>query len=482
MAQTNYTPISLYYSTTASAVPTAANLVPGELAINTNDGKLYYEDSSGVVQVLATKGGVGTSSNTQVLYNSSGLVVGDADFTFNGTTVTMANDASISGLTVGRGAASQARNTAVGVSALASASSGNLNAAFGSNALQLNTGSANSAFGDGSLPVNTSGVSNSAFGQGSLNSNISGNYNVALGSVALVANTSGSNNVGVGWFALASNNASNNTAVGYQAGYNLITSGENTAVGYQALYTNTASGDNVAVGRNALRLSTGAGNTVIGEGGGNTITTGSQNTILGRYTGNQGGLDIRTASNYIVLSDGNGNPRGIFDGSGNFITAGTTITNLGTTNTGFITRADGGGNVYCQIASTGTGAQSAAVFYNGNGAVGSISTSGSLTSYNVTSDYRLKENVVPMTGALATVAKLKPVTYKWKVDGSDGQGFIAHELQAVVPDCVTGEKDAVDADGKPIYQGMDSSFLVATLVSAIQELKAEFDAYKATHP
>jgi hypothetical protein len=65
------------------------------------------------------------------------------------------------------------------------------------------------------------------------------------------------------------------------------------------------------------------------------------------------------------------------------------------------------------------------------------------------------------------------------VDGSDGQGFIAHELQAVVPDCVTGEKDAVSADGSPMYQGVDTSFLVATLVAAIQELKAEVDALKA---
>ena len=87
-----------------------------------------------------------------------------------------------------------------------------------------------------------------------------------------------------------------------------------------------------------------------------------------------------------------------------------------------------------------------------------------------------------MTGALAKVAQLKPVTYKWKADGSDGQGFIAHELQAVVPDCVTGEKDAVDENGNPKYQGVDTSFLVATLTAAIQELKAEFDAYKTTHP
>jgi len=89
MAQTNYTPISLYYSTTASAVPTAANLVPGELAINTNDGKLYYEDSSGVVQVLATKstGSIG-GSTTQVQYNLSGSLAGSANLTFDGTNLT----------------------------------------------------------------------------------------------------------------------------------------------------------------------------------------------------------------------------------------------------------------------------------------------------------------------------------------------------------------------------------------------------------
>ena len=114
-------------------------------------------------------------------------------------------------------------------------------------------------------------------------------------------------------------------------------------------------------------------------------------------------------------------------------------------------------------------------FHNPNGLVGSISSGGSATSYNTSSDYRLKENVAPMTGALAKVAQLKPCTYTWKVDGSAGQGFIAHELQEVVPDCVTGEKDAVDEDGKPKYQGVDTSFLVATLVAAIQELTARLE-------
>jgi len=88
MAATGYTPISLYYSATASAAPTAGNLVAGELALNTNDGKLYYKDSSNAVQVIGTKGGVGSSTTTQVLYNSSGLVVGSANLTFNGTTLT----------------------------------------------------------------------------------------------------------------------------------------------------------------------------------------------------------------------------------------------------------------------------------------------------------------------------------------------------------------------------------------------------------
>jgi hypothetical protein len=121
------------------------------------------------------------------------------------------------------------------------------------------------------------------------------------------------------------------------------------------------------------------------------------------------------------------------------------------------------------------------VFYNSTNSanIGSISNSGgTATAYNTSSDYRLKENITPMTGALQKVAALKPVTYTWKADGSDGQGFIAHELAEVCPDAVTGAKDAVDADGNPVYQGIDVSFLVGILTAAIQELKAEIDQLK----
>jgi hypothetical protein len=114
-------------------------------------------------------------------------------------------------------------------------------------------------------------------------------------------------------------------------------------------------------------------------------------------------------------------------------------------------------------------------------------TTGSITrvggtgvAYNNTSDYRLKENVVPMSGALEKIALLKPCTYTWKVDGSAGQGFIAHELQSVIPDAVTGEKDAVEEDGSIKPQGIDQSRIVATLTAAIQELNAKVEAQATT--
>jgi hypothetical protein len=121
--------------------------------------------------------------------------------------------------------------------------------------------------------------------------------------------------------------------------------------------------------------------------------------------------------------------------------------------------------------------------HNSTTSIGNITNAGGTnTQYNTSSDYRLKENIALMTGALAKVALLKPSTYKWKSTGAEGQGFIAHELQEVFPDAVCGEKDAVNGDGSIQSQSIDTSYLVATLTAAIQELKAEFDEYKRTHP
>jgi hypothetical protein len=130
--------------------------------------------------------------------------------------------------------------------------------------------------------------------------------------------------------------------------------------------------------------------------------------------------------------------------------------------------------------SSGSGTSYFVAFYAGTNNIGSINTTNNTaTVYATTSDYRLKENIAPMTGALTTVAQLKPCTYTWKSNGSAGQGFIAHELQEVIPDAVVGEKDAVDTNNNPRYQGIDTSFLVATLTAAIQELKAQNDALEA---
>jgi hypothetical protein len=119
-------------------------------------------------------------------------------------------------------------------------------------------------------------------------------------------------------------------------------------------------------------------------------------------------------------------------------------------------------------------------FYNSGGStIGYIQWSGASTSYVTSSDYRLKESVAPMTSGLATVSALKPVTYKWKEDGSVGEGFVAHELQEVIPFAVTGSKDELDENGNPEYQGVDYSKIVVHLVAAIQELKAQNDELKA---
>jgi hypothetical protein len=111
--------------------------------------------------------------------------------------------------------------------------------------------------------------------------------------------------------------------------------------------------------------------------------------------------------------------------------------------------------------------------------VGSITSTGSATAYNTSSDYRLKEDDVPMTGATERVKALRPINFAWKIDGSRVDGFLAHEVQNIVPEAVTGEKDAVDDEGNPEYQGIDQSKLVPLLVKTIQELEARITALES---
>jgi hypothetical protein len=132
------------------------------------------------------------------------------------------------------------------------------------------------------------------------------------------------------------------------------------------------------------------------------------------------------------------------------------------------------------INSTGVGGSNAVFFFNNGATVGSISTSSSSTSYNTSSDYRLKENVVPLTGAVNRLNQLQVHRFNFIADPDKiVDGFIAHEAQAVVPECVTGTKDEVDADGNPVYQGIDQSKLVPLLTAALREAMERIETLEA---
>jgi hypothetical protein len=110
-------------------------------------------------------------------------------------------------------------------------------------------------------------------------------------------------------------------------------------------------------------------------------------------------------------------------------------------------------------------------FYRDTTLVGSVSITTTATSYNISSDYRLKENIEPMTGGLTKLMSLNPKTFEFKVEpGIKVDGFIAHEVQTVIPQAVTGEKDGEE------MQGLDMSKLVPVLVAAVQELTAKVEA------
>ena len=182
------------------------------------------------------------------------------------------------------------------------------------------------------------------------------------------------------------------------------------------------------------------------------------------------------------------------------------------------TYATGGGTAGLEInplgyilhSRTTTGTAGHIEFHNPNGLVGSVSTNGSTTSFNTSSDYRLKENVVTDWDATTRLKQLKPSRFNFIVDADKTvDGFLAHEAQEVVPECVTGLKDAMmdeeyevsaaveatyDEDGNeltaavdavmatrsvPDYQGIDQSKLVPLLVKTIQELEARITALEA---
>ena len=349
---------------------------------------------------------------------------------------------SLNSLTVGLGAGSVATNTAVGVSALAANTTGSNNTAIGNQALTANTTANNNtavgyqaayanttgiyltAIGAGALDANTTGTRSTAVGESALTNNTTGSYNIAVGGDALQQNSTGSYNTAIGKEALAQNTtASNSTAVGYAAGF-FSTGQRNAFFGSEAGYANT----------------TGESNTYIGRQAGYSMTTGNNNTIIGRYSGNQGGLDIRTASNYVVLSDGDGNPRAYWSSSG---------------------------NMRVPATYANTTASAANVFIDSDGLFA-----------RSTSALKYKQDIRELESM--DINSLRPVRYKSKCEGDDQTkdhfGLIADEAADA------GFEELVSRNASGEVEGFQYERLTVVLLKAMQTLKAEFDAYKASHP
>jgi hypothetical protein len=341
-------------------------------------------------------------------------------------------------------------NVAVGRQALQSNTTADNNTAVGYQAAYANTtGLGGAAFGYQALKENTTASYNTAFGSYAAAKTTTGRANTALGSTALYQNTTGSANVAIGGYDTVSGNTGalyNNTTGSYNIGVgtgalqNNTTASYNTAVGYQAGYSGNANAG-VFVGYQAGYNTTGLRSTFVGTDAGSAVTSGTKNTILGCYTGNQGGLDIRTASNYIVLSDGDGNIRAYHNSSAWFL------------NQAF----------YPMGLATGAGTNTAK--YN--------TGTGQLT-YD-TSSARYKDNIRDSVYGLSHVMQMRSTMFEYKDDGRTDVGLIAEELDPIIPELV-----AKDKQGRPDAVSYDR--MVSVLVKAIQELKAEFDAYKEAHP
>jgi hypothetical protein len=261
--------------------------------------------------------------------------------------------------------------------------------------------------------------------------------------------------------------------VGYQAGYANTTGQYNVFVGRNAGLNATTAQGNVFIGDSAGGLvTTGFANTFIGPnwsaGGasGGAITTGSKNTIIGAYTGNQGGLDIRTASNHIVLSDGDGNPRGYFKsgtGADFYLNAETGSPYAGILN--FTINGSYKTQLYYDTSNSRFYVQnnSAGVYLAANG-----------TSWTSASDERLKDIIEPITNAATKVSGLRAVIGKYKTDeeGTRRAFLIAQDVQAVLPEAVS-----VDTDEQKTL-AVAYTEVIPLLVAAIKELKAEIDLLK----
>jgi hypothetical protein len=340
-----------------------------------SNGAFRYNTETGLVEAYTVLGGWGSlnfSTGTMISFSA-----GTTGFTPN--VLTQGSVVLDGTLNVTNGGTGTTTSTGSGSVVLNSNPSFATNITVNSITLGKGSGSGirNVAFGNLALGGNTTGADNVALGYQAMYLGTTGGYNVALGYAAMAQTSTGSSNVAIGNQTLLYNGAGN----------------ENTAVGVVALYSNAGGNYNSALGSNALFSNTGSRNTGIGYNAGNAITSGSNNVILGSYTGNSGGLDIRTSSNNIILSDGAGNIRQTIDSTGNVgirTTSPTTNLQVGTTGTSTRYQTYISGNFNFE------GAYLGAATTNGGGALELVAHSNTTQSYS----WKLSNDSDTANGAL----------------------------------------------------------------------------------
>jgi hypothetical protein len=475
------------------------------------------------------------SNNTAVGYQAGFLNTTGAENTGVGSLALFANSTGSYNSAFGRQAlrynTTASYNTATGYQALYTNTTGTENAAFGQGALYTNNGDKNHAFGANALRFNTSGDFNVAVGHTALFNNTTASANTAVGYQAGYSNTTGVGLNAFGYLAGYSNTTGPQLFVGTEAGYNTTTGESNTAVGaYRTLYSNTTGAYNTAIGRQALQANTtasyntavgyqagysattsgyntfigqtagysttGVGNTFVGcsnasVGAGYFVTTGTKNTIIGGYHGNQGGLDIRTSSNNIVLSDGDGNPWGYRSGvDGNWFFdqpnngeygLRVRVTNAGSSPYGFAIQYPNTSpnNTAARFITCTDSSDNRMVVYN-NGNV--VNTN---NSYGAISDVKLKENIVDAASQWDDIKALTVRKYSMKADELDAPnmlGVIAQEVEAAGMAGLVYESPDLDRDNNDlgtVTKQVNYSILYMKAVKALQEAMTRIETLEA---
>jgi len=402
-------------------------------------------------------------------------------------------------------------NVAIGFRALGHPSSDNKTfgnvVAIGANALeQLESGNDNVAIGRlaGSLIVSSSnvtlvgheagrfntGANNVAVGSGALGSvspGGTGGANVAIGRSSLRAATSAQFNVSIGFESLlVATSHSQSVSIGYEALRAAVAGGNNVAIGYQALRTPDGPSNTVAIGNLALTLmNSGGPNVAVGSEAGRRVISGINNTFIGVGAGASASLGTLSGNNNILLgfdanptTNSTDNEATIGNSSLNTIRFASAPEPSSAGTSGFrIVSAQAAAFTQFTVAHTSNASdQRYGRFYSNGVELGSIRQAtggGGPLVYATSSDYRLKEDVEPVVDGLDVVDLLRPVSFRFGGAEIRRTGFLAHELQAVIPEAVSGEKDAVDGDGKPVYQDVDYISLIPVLVAATKDLKAQ---------